>query len=294
MSQIAVSTRAHRRAVATPTGPLAVLDTGPGDTGRPPLLLVHGYTGSKEDFLPLLDPLAEAGWRVVSMDQRGQYESPGVDDPAAYTVAALAADLLAVAEDVGTPVHVLGHSFGGLVARAAAIAAPSSFASVVLLDSGPAGLGGARRERIGVLRPVLATGGMTAVYAAMEQLAAGDPRWRDRPPELRDFLRQRFLASSPVGLEATGNALIDEPDRVAELRATGLPVLVCYGEADDAWSPAVQAEMADRLGARHVVIPDAIHSPAIENTPVTLHALLQFWDSADRTAGPATGMANAG
>src|SRR6478609_1537076 len=77
-------------------GPLAALDTG-GDGARGTVLLVAGYTGSKEDFAPLLAPLAEAGYRVVAIDQRGQYESPGPDDPAAYSVAELAADVVAVA-----------------------------------------------------------------------------------------------------------------------------------------------------------------------------------------------------
>jgi Predicted hydrolases or acyltransferases (alpha/beta hydrolase superfamily) len=285
VTQIATSTTAIARTVDTPTGPLALRDTGRNGTdGRLPILLVPGYTGSKEDFLPLLDPLAEAGWRVVTMDQRGQYESPGVNDPAAYTVPALASDVLAVAADLGTPVHLLGHSFGGLVARAAVIAAPGSFGSLVLLDSGPHGLAGNRRERMEALRPVLATGGMAAVYDGMERLAAGDPKWRNAPQELRDFLKRRFLASSPVGLEAMGDALTTEPDRVAELRATGVPVLVCYGEADDAWPPAMQAQMAQRLDAAHVVIDGAAHSPAIENTAATVRTLLDFW----ATVGPNT------
>lgn len=293
MTQIAISTTAVARTVDTPSGPLALRDTDPnGTTGRPPILLVPGYTGSKEDFLPLLDPLAEAGWRAVTMDQRGQYESPGVDDPAAYAVPTLARDVLAVAEDLGTPVHLLGHSFGGLVARAAVIAAPGSFASLVLLDSGPHGIAGSRRERMDALRPLLATGGMAAVYAGMEQLAAGDPRWRDAAPKLRAFLRRRFLASSPVGLEAMGDALTTEPDRVAELRDTGVPVLVCYGEADDAWPPAVQAEMAERLGAAHVVIGGAVHSPAIENTAATVRALLDFWATVRPDTSPDSGLAS--
>src|SRR5439155_8725343 len=39
------------------------------------VLFVPGYTGSKEDFMPLLRPLANAGYRAVAIDQRGQYES---------------------------------------------------------------------------------------------------------------------------------------------------------------------------------------------------------------------------
>src|SRR3981081_417211 len=60
-------------------------------------LLVAGYTGSKEDFPPLLAPMAAAGLRAVAIDQRGQFESPGPDDPAEYSIDALADDVLAVA-----------------------------------------------------------------------------------------------------------------------------------------------------------------------------------------------------
>jgi hypothetical protein len=43
--------------------------------------------------------------------------------------------------------------------------------------------------------------------------------------------------------------------------------------------------MAHRLGARHEVIPGAIHSPAIENPPRTLAVLLDFWAAAGATTG---------
>ena len=269
------------RFVSTPAGPLALLDTGPTPgSGQPPVLFVPGYTGSKEDFVPLLDPLADEGYRVVAVDQRGQYESPGVDDPEAYTVPVLARDVLAVIDDIGGPVHLVGHSFGGLVTRAAVIERRTAVVSLVLLDSGPGAIGGSRRDRINLLEPVLAHGGMAAVLAAMEQLAAGDPVWLAHPPELKQFLRQRFLASSEVGLKGMGYALRDEPDRVEELRATGVPLLVAYGEADDAWSPATQAAMADRLGAQQAVIPDAMHSPAVENPDELLRVLTSFWKTA--------------
>ena len=134
---------AERVTFAGGTGPLAALDTGPGARGT--VLLVAGYTGSKEDFAPLLMPLADAGLRAVAIDQRGQFESPGPEDPERYTVAELAADVAAVgrtlrAESAG-PVHLLGHSFGGLVTRAAVLTEPALFDSLTLLGAGPAGEG---------------------------------------------------------------------------------------------------------------------------------------------------------
>jgi pimeloyl-ACP methyl ester carboxylesterase len=170
LRQLADHDAAHRR-FAGGAGPLVALDTGPADGGT--VLLVAGFTGTKEDFAPLLRPLCTAGYRAVALDQRGQYESPGPDDPDAYTVAELAADVIAVgrvlrAENPG-PLHLLGHSFGGLVARAAVLAEPALFSSLTLLGSGPARLVGPRVVLLEHLGPLLEAGGVPAVHEAMEQ-----------------------------------------------------------------------------------------------------------------------------
>ncbi|MGH8960961.1 MAG: alpha/beta fold hydrolase [Jatrophihabitantaceae bacterium] len=274
--------------IATEGGPIAALESGPVD--GVPVLLVPGYTGSKEDFGPLLDPMAAAGLHAVSIDLPGQFESPppatpalaggptpGPDDPAQYTPLALASCIRAVAAQLGPRVHLLGHSFGGLVTRAALLEAPAGFASFALMDSGPSGIGGRRRQLIELLRPHLPRLGVAGVYAASEAAAAAEPGYVPAPPELAAFMQRRFLAGSPDMLLGMGEALIAEPDRVDELAAAGVPLLVIYGEDDDAWPPSVQAEMATRLGAEHVVVPHAAHSPAVENPQVTAAALITFW-----------------
>lgn len=259
-----------------PGGPLAVLRAAPELHSRSTVLLVPGFTGSKEDFRLLAAPLVDAGHPVVLLDQRGQHESPGTDDVAAYTVEALAADLLAVVADLRQgPVHLVGHSFGGLVARAAVLQRPEAFRSLTLLASGPAGLTGPRTAVLGPLRD-LAAQGIAQVVDAMDHLNAADERFLALDGSTQVFLRDRMLASHPTGLIGMSRALEQEPDRVAELRATGLPVLVLHGEHDDAWSPAVQADMAERLGATHAVVTDAVHSPAVEQPEATAKALLAF------------------
>lgn len=280
VTQLATHTAATRL-IDTADGALAVLDTGPETgIGRPPVLFVPGYTGSKEDFAPLIDPLCQAGFRVVAVDQRGQFESAGVDDASAYSVPALAADLLAIADDLLGPrqrLHVCGHSFGGLVARAAVLARPAQFASLTLIASGPDRLVGPRADRLTHLAPLLNDGGLSAVYDVMERLAVDDPRWEAMPDEVRDFLRHRFMASSPAGLRGMAEAMLTEPDRVQQLAATGVPVLVAHSNHDDAWTAQAQTAMAAQLGARHVVIDDAVHSPVVENPDAVLAALLDFW-----------------
>ena len=88
--------------LTTARGKFAMLEAQParGVADRRPALLVHGYTGSKENFLPVLEPLAAAGRIVVAVDLRGQYQSPHAPDRSGYSAAALAADVLAIATAV--------------------------------------------------------------------------------------------------------------------------------------------------------------------------------------------------
>ena len=258
---------------------LAALVCDPEGSPRSTVLLVPGYTGSKEDFRTLLRPLAQAGHRAVSVDQRGQFQSPGTDDLADYTTTSLGADLHEVVKQLGgEPVHLVGHSFGGLVARSAVLTQPGAFRSLVLMGSGPAALTGPRVALFPLMRPLLEQG-MPALVEAMDAMNAGDQRWLALDASFQAFLRDRMLASSPRALMGMADALVGEPDRVEELRSTGLPVLVLHGADDDAWTPALQTEMAVRLGAQHVVVPDAQHSPAVENAGATAAALLAFYDA---------------
>jgi pimeloyl-ACP methyl ester carboxylesterase len=269
-----LTTAGERTIIETSGGPISVLRSA-GD--GPPVLLVPGYTGSKEDFAPLIDPLAAAGFAAVAIDLPGQYESPGPADPEAYTPALLAATVLEVAAAIGARPHLVGHSFGGLVARAAVIDRPDAFRSLVLMCSGPAGIGGGRRAMIEQLEPVLTSSGLAAVYAASLAVSRAQAGYVEPAAPLAAFLERRFLAGAPAMLQGMGQALRLEPDRVAELAAVDLPKLVLYGANDDAWPTDVQDDMANRLHARTCVIADAGHSPAVENTPATADALVQFW-----------------
>ncbi len=113
----------QRRTIQTSRGAFAALEARPatGVEEWQPALLVPGYTGSKEDFLLILQALAAAGRQVVAIDMRGQFETPGDDNPATYQLAELAADVTEVIGQLAGPdgkgIHLLGHSLGGLVAR---------------------------------------------------------------------------------------------------------------------------------------------------------------------------------
>jgi len=268
---------APHRAEKVRLGELAALRTTPPADAT--ALLLPGYTGSKEDFAPLLDGIAAGGFRAVAVDLPGQFESPGPDDEGAYLPGPLGAVVAKLVETLAAdnPVVLLGHSYGGLVARAAVLAG-APVVGVTLLDSGPGELpDGPRRRALGAGEPVLRTSGLDEVYRVREEVSARSPRWTTLPADLKDFLRLRFVESNPAGLLGMAHGLRTEPDRVPDLAATGVPAQVVAGERDDAWSVESQRDMAGLLGAPFHVIPGAAHSPNTENPLALLRVLLPAW-----------------
>ena len=281
----------RRTVVRSARGAFAALEAYP-KTGACELgtaLLVPGYTGSKEDFMLILAALADAGRRVLAIDQRGQYQTAGPDDPAAYALAELGKDVAALMAETGAT-HLLGHSLGGLVARQAVLAGSCEVASVTFMSSGPGALPGARaKELLFFLDAVGDASEPTALRAKVSKIWHGSlkPQAADSglPAGVVDFLEARMLGNNPAGLVAMARELLAAADQTLELAeyltGLGVPVFVLYGEDDNAWPTEVQEDMAARLGARRECIPGAAHSPAVEAPATTAHALTEFWDSAD-------------
>ncbi|UED84330.1 alpha/beta fold hydrolase [Streptomyces profundus] len=274
--------------LATRRGEFAVLDIEPGGPPAGTVLLVPGFTGSKEDFIALLEPIAAAGYRAVAVDGRGQYESAGDLARRSYGLGALAEDVLAQADSLsgslsgsgsgpgaGSAPHLVGHSLGGLIARGAvlrsAAAGPVPFASLTLMASGAGRVAAGQRWRARALSVGLPLLGQRRLWWMLQPKADTSASW--------EFLRRRWLATSPGQLRNTGRTLRHEPDRVAALAATGLPVHVLSGERDAAWPVSELDLMAERLRARRTVIEGAEHSPNAERPAATAAALAAFWGS---------------
>jgi len=275
----------RRATVVTARGEFAVLDAmpaaGPCELGT--ALLVPGYTGSKEDFIAVLGQLAAAGRRVVAVDQRGQYETVGPDDPDAYDLRELGADVTALVEATSA-VHLLGHSFGGLVVREAVLGGCSPL-SLTLLSSGPAALPGPRAEELHFMLNYLdgtPPSGLRDKVAEVwngvlkpEAVAAGVAH------PVMAFLEERMLANNPTGLVTMATHLLKAEDKTAELAARGIPAFVLYGEDDNAWPTTQQRDMASVMSAERTCIPGAAHNPNVEAPATTAHALTKFWNAAE-------------
>ncbi|KAA6219547.1 alpha/beta fold hydrolase [Streptomyces filamentosus] len=279
--------RTRARRLETVRGGFAVLDAAPEGERRGTVLMLPGYTGSKEDFLALLGPLSGAGYRAVAVDGRGQNESYGPRGRAAYRRRALALDAVAQAMALGDgPVHLLGHSFGGIVARSAAVLSPRAFRSLTLLSSGPGRVARPQRIRIRALRAGHAFLAKERVWRTTRWLDSRgeEPDETVDSPELLGFLRRRWMLTKVAQLSGAGRLLLRDADGPAELAGLPLPVHLAYGSGEMVWPPAELAAVAARTGAHHTVLEGAGHSPNVSHPRELAERLTAFWERVD-TAG---------
>jgi pimeloyl-ACP methyl ester carboxylesterase len=249
-----------------------------------PLLLVHGFTGAKEDFTPWLDLLAEAGWHAVAPDLRGHGASSKPAAESDYSFQLMAEDMLGLSDALGWDRFVLlGHSMGGMVAQFMACAAPTRLNALILMDTSHGPVGNLDPELVQAAVSVVRTDGMDTLAAILAEHQgpletpahrrlitgqAGYAEFCDR--KLRATSAALYAAMAPVFVTTA-----DRLDRLRELPAS-LPVLAIVGEQDKPFlgpSQAMAASVGDGVLA---VIPDAGHCPQFENPDAWWQALATF------------------
>src|SRR5476649_34414 len=104
--------------------------------GRLPLLILHGGPGATHQYLESLSALAQTGRRVIFYDQIGCGKSDHPTDPEFYSAELFVEELATVRRELGLDrVHILGQSWGGMLAMQYAISKPAGLASIIVADS---------------------------------------------------------------------------------------------------------------------------------------------------------------
>lgn len=271
------------RRVAADGTSLAVLDNS--DLVDQPLgsaLLIPGFTGSKEDYIALFEPLALRRVRAVALDLTGQYESL-LPEGGHADLARFAADVWHVACDLPRPLVVVGHSFGGLVAREAVLSDPLAVDGLVLIASGPAAIPGDQQAILQQFVQVMDAHGLAAVWQGKQAMdaAAGVSA---PTGEVAEFLTGRFLANAPASLHAMITELCAADDDTEALAAVTPPAAVVIGAQDDVWPIAEQRRMAAALRATVVELDGVGHSPAVEAPGAVADAVAELLGSSDAVA----------
>jgi L-proline amide hydrolase len=269
------------------------------DGPRPPLLCLHGGPGSTSTYHERLEALADER-AVVRYDQLGCGRSERPDNPR-WTLDLFRAEVDAVRAELGLDrVHLVGTSWGGMLALEHALARPGTLAGLILsstLASAEQWTGEVRKLRDAMPPDVV------AVFDEADRTQRWEgPEWEaaDEAFAARHFYRgaigdpilERMRAGrSPEAYNAmwgpsewmvTGElAGWDVRDRLGEI---DVPTLVIRGQYDLSTPPVSQTLVDGIRGARFVVFENSSHAPAIEETERYLQVIGDFMREADERA----------
>ena len=250
-------------------------------TGPRPFVLVHGFTGSRDDWREHMAPLGELG-RTLALDQRGHGGSSNLGDPAGYTLDQLCTDLAAALSALdAASCDLLGHSMGGMVALRYVLAHPERVRSLILMDTAASAVEVPEpvRKMMEGVRQLARSGGMARVAQIMRsaiesgglvgvQVAAADAFDMSF-----DRVRPKLEQMDPEAFATLGEALFDEAPIIDRLREIRCPTTVVVGEADLPFREASQL-LADEIdSAELVVIPESAHQPQLENPKAWFEAI---------------------
>jgi pimeloyl-ACP methyl ester carboxylesterase len=228
----------------------------------PPIVLLHGLTGTRRYVVMGSRALERAGHRVIAYDARGHGRSSPAPESGAYGYELLAGDLEAVLDALDLERALLaGASMGAHTALRLALTRPERVAGLVLItpsfDPGSQ-RGGESLAGWDALARGLREGGVEGFVAAYDLAAVPQP-WR---ATVETVLRQRLAAHEHPA--AVADALEAVPrsrpfERVEELESIAVPsvVVASRDEADPGHPLAVAELYAQRIPAAQLIVEEA-------------------------------------
>ena len=242
---------------------LHVEEVGTGD----PAILLHSHGLSGRQWKRLSEELVARGLRAIAVDLAGQGRSQPWPEPEPFSFEIDVERVVELAR-AARPAHVVGHSYGGLVALHDARAAPSAVRTLSVFDP----------VAFGVLDPV-------ADRDACAILANLDLSWGARPDDrerwlrtfvefwsgagawgaLRDDARDEFRRVAWIIREGV-RTLMDDRTPGSAFAALDMPALLVTGEH----SPLPARRVVDRLAdamprARRAIVPGVGHLGPVTN-----------------------------
>ncbi len=234
----------------------------------PPIVFSCAFSTSHENWRPQVEPLVQAGHRVILWDYRGHGLSNAPHDPAAYTMDKVVDDLGRLLEwgAGGQPAVLAGLSFGGLASLHYSARQLASVRGLVLVATGP-GFKNAEAAAKWQARADRSAGFIeTKGFEAFVHGKAG-PTCIGRDPELpaaraagQAIIAQDSVAVGLFGRNVTGPA----PSVIDELAGIEVPALVVVGEDDPGFHQAAEVMAAKLPQARSVRVEGGGHILNIE------------------------------
>lgn len=268
---------------------------GHEEPGKLPLLCLHGGPGVPHDYIESLEMMAATGRRVIFYDQFGCGNSDQPHDPSLWTVDLFVDEVGVMRRALGLDrVHLLGQSWGGMLAMQYALTQPAGLVSLIVASSPasmPQWVAEANRLRAALPAEVQET-----LLRHEEAGTTDDPAYQDA---MMVFYRRHVcrLDPFPEEVQRAFDKLAHNPevyntmngpsefhvigvlkdwnivDRLGDIR---VPTLVTSGRYDEA-TPAI-AETVHRgiSGSEWVLFEHSAHLAHVEEADRYMRVLAQF------------------
>jgi pimeloyl-ACP methyl ester carboxylesterase len=259
---------------------LSYVDQGTGA----PVVFVHGSFLDLRFWEPQRQAIAQL-YRFIAYNRRYHGPAAWPDTGKDYSAATHAADLAAFLRQLQAgPVHLVGHSYGGLLATLVAIEHPELLRSVTLAEPGMGALLADMPEGKSVLDDR-----SQAMAPAREAVKVGDAAQAAKL--LFDWVANQGAGAFEKQPEAVRQMILDNARTVplllaeqappavscATLSGVKAPTLVIGGEQTPRYFSLINEVVVRCIpGSRLVIIPQATHPMSLQNPAAFNEALLQF------------------
>ncbi len=263
-----------------------------GDEGGRPIVVLHGGPGlDHHEFGSYLDPLADRGYRLLLVDQRGNGRSTP-SDPSTWTLETMAADVGALARALELERYaVLGHYYGAFVALQHAVEHPGEAARTIVSGGVPSSrfLEGVEAN-LAAFEPVELRERVAASWARERDARTAEDfaslmhdQWpfhfaHPQDPRIAEYERECagtvFSQEILRAFAASGYGGIEVEERLADISD---PVLILAGRHDRTCPVEAAETMAARItGAELVVFERSGHMMFVEEQDRFLDAVDAF------------------
>ena len=245
-----------------------------------PAVFIHGAFIA-DTFRPLLaEPSLAGRYRLILYHRRGYAGSSRASEP--VSVARQAADCRALLRHLGVErAHVVGHSYGGIVALQLALDTPGVVHSLALLEPGLMVGASAQGYRESLARGVERYREAGAEVVVDEFLQARWPGYRATLDRVLPGAFAQAVADAETWFEREASGQLGWHFGEAEVRRISQPTLsVLGGESDALWSRFGETHRLLLEWLPHAegfVLPGATHFMQIENPRSMAEALAAFW-----------------
>ena len=266
---------------------------GSGDKDEQiPLLLLHGGPGALHDYLENLQSLATETRRVIFYDQLGCGRSDQPDEPERWRIPRFVDEVGIVRRALGLErVHILGQSWGGMLAIEYTLTQPEGLVSLILsntLSSMPLWIAEANRLRAELPPEVQETltrheeAGTTDSEEYEQAMTVFYDRHVLRIQPMPDFVQRSFSGMGQVYHTMNGPSefhvigVIKDWDRTDRLGEIHVPTLIISGRYDES-TPTINEVLQRGIpGSEWVVLENSSHLAHVEEPELYMQTVRNF------------------